>query len=158
MFFKNGQSWEKSWKVLNHNEGDDDIIKMANVHHNLSSFSATNSPNLSQWLLQFLKRSVENVDDGFYEPFEISTGLKVFFYSLYILIFFVGLFGNSLVCYVVFRDKSMHSVTNFFITNLALSDILLCTFAVPFTPLYLLTFKAWLFGALFCHLVPFAQG
>lgn len=86
------------------------------------------------------------------------SSLKVFFYCVYGLIFFVGIFGNALVCYVVIRNTSMHTVTNMFITNLALSDILLCIFAVPFTPLYLLTFKSWVFGTQLCHLVPFAQG
>ena len=86
------------------------------------------------------------------------TSLKVFFYCVYVLIFVLGIAGNALVCYVVFRNTTMHTVTNMFITNLALSDILLCAFAVPFTPLYLLTYKEWVFGSFFCHLVPFAQG
>jgi hypothetical protein len=54
---------------------------------------------------------------------------------IYSLIFVVGNFGNSLVIYVVCRTKSMQSVTNLFIMNLALSDILMCTLAVPFTPI-----------------------
>lgn len=83
--------------------------------------------------------------------------IKALFYCLYIGIFVTGICGNVLVCYVVFRNKSMHTVTNIFIANLALSDILLCTFAVPFTPLYLFL-KEWVFGALLCHLVPYAQG
>lgn len=102
-----------------------------------------------------------NKDDDSIDPQEYLSGmfsLKIFFYLFYLLIFVLGLAGNALVCYVVIRNKSMHNVTNVFITNLALSDILLCIFAVPFTPLYLLTFKAWVFGKLFCHLVPYAQG
>jgi hypothetical protein len=87
-----------------------------------------------------------------------TIALKVFFYGLYILIFFLGIAGNALVCYVVLRNPSMHTVTNMFITNLALSDIFLCAFAVPFTPLYLLTYKEWVFGTALCHLVPYAQG
>lgn len=69
--------------------------------------------------------------------------LKAFFYCLYVLIFVIGITGNTLVCYVVIRNKNMQTVTNLFICNLALSDILLCMFAVPFTPLYLLTFRVW---------------
>ncbi|KAG4068843.1 hypothetical protein HA402_004991 [Bradysia odoriphaga] len=79
------------------------------------------------------------------------------FSVFYIAIFVVGIMGNVLVCYVVFRNKAMHTVTNLFITNLALSDILLCFLAVPFTPLY--TFlERWIFGNLLCHMVPFSQG
>ncbi|XP_037907077.1 prolactin-releasing peptide receptor [Hermetia illucens] len=83
--------------------------------------------------------------------------VQIFFCVLYSTVFVLGVFGNVLVCYVVLRNKAMQTVTNIFITNLALSDILLCTLAVPFTPLY--TFMGgWVFGRALCHLVPFAQG
>lgn len=79
------------------------------------------------------------------------------FFVLYAAIFTIGLFGNVLVCYVVCRNKAMQTVTNMFITNLALSDILLCVLAVPFTPLY--TFLGrWIFGRFLCHMVSYAQG
>lgn len=83
--------------------------------------------------------------------------VQSFFIVTYILIFIMGVFGNVLVCFVVFRNRLMQSVTNLFITNLALSDILLCILAVPFTPSY--TFlRRWVFGTILCHLVPYAQG
>lgn len=82
--------------------------------------------------------------------------IQLLFSLVYITIFVLGVFGNVLVCYVVFHNKHMHTVTNFFITNLALSDILLCILAVPFTPTY--TFLGtWIFGPILCHLVPYAQ-
>ena len=89
---------------------------------------------------------------------ELRPMLRIFFYFLYMLIGILGISGNALVCYVVVRNKHMHTVTNLFITNLALSDILLCIFAVPITPLYLIYFKEWVFGRLLCHLVTYAQG
>jgi neuropeptide F receptor len=72
------------------------------------------------------------------EPDDIihNRAVQAVFCMLYTVIFVLGIFGNVLVCYVVGRNKAMQTVTNFFITNLALSDILLCTLAVPFTPLY----------------------
>ncbi|KAG9508643.1 RYamide receptor, partial [Fragariocoptes setiger] len=89
---------------------------------------------------------------------EISVPVKLLFYLAYTTIFLFGLFGNMLVIYIVWCNKSMHTVTNYFIANLAVSDILLCLFAVPFTPLYLLTFQEWIFGRWLCHLLPYAQG
>ncbi|EAT40343.2 AAEL007924-PA, partial [Aedes aegypti] len=83
--------------------------------------------------------------------------VQVVFCLLYSSIFILGIFGNVLVCYVVFRNKAMQSVTNLFITNLALSDILLCVLAVPFTPSYTF-FGRWIFGKVICHTVPLAQG
>lgn len=82
--------------------------------------------------------------------------VQIIFYMLYAAIFLLGLLGNMLVCYIVYTNRAMQTVTNLFITNLALSDILLCILAVPFTPLY--TFlDRWIFGQLICHLVPYAQ-
>ena len=67
--------------------------------------------------------------------------VQLVFSLLYLIIFCIGVFGNVLVCYVVISKKDMHSVTNFFILNLAFSDILMCLFAVPFTPLQSFTGK-----------------
>lgn len=83
--------------------------------------------------------------------------VQLVFYIFYANIFAFGVFGNVLVCFVVARNRQMQTVTNLFITNLALSDVLLCALAVPFTPLY--TFLGrWIFGRTLCHLVPYAQG
>lgn len=82
--------------------------------------------------------------------------VQIIFYILYTVIFFLGLFGNILVCYIVYSNKAMQTVTNLFITNLAFSDIFLCILAVPFTPLYTFLGK-WVFGSIICHLVSYAQ-
>lgn len=100
---------------------------------------------------------------GFYHSYlieltDLNIYFKIFLYLVYACIFTIGLIGNILVCYVIFRQSSMHSVTYIYIANLALVDILICLFAVPFTPMYLMTFKEWIFGTTLCRLVPFAQG
>lgn len=83
--------------------------------------------------------------------------VQAIFCVIYTIIFVLGLLGNLLVCFVVIRNKAMQTVTNLFISNLALSDIFLCLFSVPFTPLY--TFRgSWSWGSLLCHIMPFAQG
>ncbi|XP_030035353.1 neuropeptide Y receptor type 2-like [Manduca sexta] len=86
-----------------------------------------------------------------------NKAVQAVFCVIYTVIFVLGLLGNILVCFVVIRNKAMQTVTNLFISNLALSDILLCIFAVPFTPLY--SFRGtWSWGSLLCHIMPFAQG
>ncbi|XP_072947222.1 prolactin-releasing peptide receptor-like [Epargyreus clarus] len=97
-------------------------------------------------------------DDNSTAPNPIEDkAVQAAFCTAYTIIFVVGIFGNALVCYAVIRNRAMQTVTNLFITNLALSDILLCVFAVPFTPLY--TFLGrWVFGGLLCHIMPYAQG
>lgn len=77
--------------------------------------------------------------------------------TLYTLIFIIGITGNSLVVYVVCVKKTMQTVTNLFIMNLALSDILMCLLAVPFTPMSFFQ-ENWQLGKFLCHLVPFSLG
>ncbi|KAF6025000.1 PRLHR [Bugula neritina] len=72
---------------------------------------------------------------------------------LYSLIFIIGVFGNVLVLYVVISHKSMQTITNNFIACLSASDLLICLFAIPFTPIQALT-KSWMFGKAMCKLVP----
>lgn len=92
-------------------------------------------------------------EDGIINNLYVQAAFTI----VYGTIFIVGITGNILVCFVVCRNKAMHTVTNFFITNLALSDIMLCVLAVPFTPMY--TFmKRWVFGSVMCHLLACAQG
>lgn len=94
--------------------------------------------------------------ESFVDPISLGA-IQIFFCILYATVFVLGVFGNALVCYVVLRNRAMQTVTNIFITNLALSDILLCLLAVPFTPMY--TFLGrWAFGKTLCHFMPFAQG
>ena len=82
--------------------------------------------------------------------------LTVVFIMLYAVIFLLGVSGNTLVVYVVVRNKTMQTITNIFITNLAVSDILMCLLAIPFTPLgYFL--NSWMFGEVLCHIVPMSQ-
>ncbi|XP_017002194.2 neuropeptide Y receptor type 6 [Drosophila takahashii] len=115
-----------------------------------SNWSLT-SPVTTSFVLADVAASKD--DDGIIA----NQFVQIFFYVLYATVFVLGVFGNVLVCYVVLRNRAMQTVTNIFITNLALSDILLCVLAVPFTPLY--TFMGrWAFGRSLCHLVSFAQG
>jgi hypothetical protein len=50
----------------------------------------------------------------------------------YGIISFLAVVGNSCIIYIVIRNRRMHSVTNYFICNLALADCLVGCFAVPF--------------------------
>lgn len=51
----------------------------------------------------------------------------------YLLVFVVGLVGNCFVIAVVYRSPRMRTVTNFFIVNLAVADILVIVFCLPAT-------------------------
>lgn len=79
--------------------------------------------------------------------------LTGFLISLYVVIFLIGVFGNSMVLYVVLKYRTLQTITNKFIACLSLSDLLLCLFAIPFTPMNALH-TTWVFGSIMCKLVP----
>ncbi|XP_002735583.1 galanin receptor 2a-like [Saccoglossus kowalevskii] len=71
-----------------------------------------------------------------------------FFFTI---IFLVGVVGNSLVLYVILKNGAMKTVTNLFLLNLALADLVFLVFSVPFSAsLYL--HSEWLFGDFCCKL------
>ncbi|XP_068618458.1 prolactin-releasing peptide receptor-like [Battus philenor] len=125
------------------------------MNDTILSFTARNS---TEQLNNATSQNISSaLDVNSYENIIDNKWIQGVFCVVYTIIFVLGLLGNLLVCFVVIRNKAMQTVTNLFITNLALSDILLCIFAVPFTPLY--SFRgSWNWGSLLCHVMPFAQG
>ncbi|XP_036771738.2 somatostatin receptor type 5 [Manis pentadactyla] len=76
--------------------------------------------------------------------------------ALYLLVCTAGLGGNALVIYVVLRHAKMKTVTNIYILNLAVADVLLML-GLPF----LATQNAvsyWPFGPVLCRLVMTLDG
>ncbi|KAK6182596.1 hypothetical protein SNE40_010245 [Patella caerulea] len=71
---------------------------------------------------------------------------------LYVIVIVFGFIGNLLVVIVIVRYKQLHTVTNIFIVNLALADIALCLFNLPFQLHYQLT-DNWAFGRILCHVI-----
>ena len=57
----------------------------------------------------------------------------VIFALAYGLVFIFALLGNVLVIAVIFKDPTMRNVTNYFILNLAVADILVAIFVLPIT-------------------------
>ncbi|XP_078533789.1 neuropeptide Y receptor type 2 [Lissotriton helveticus] len=85
------------------------------------------------------------------------VGVQTVLIIAYSSIILLGVIGNSLVIYVVIKFKTMRTVTNFFIANLAVADLMVNTLCLPFTLVYTLLGE-WKFGTVLCHLVTYAQG
>lgn len=68
-------------------------------------------------------------------------------YIAYLLIIFPlwAIIGNSLVIISVCREKSLQCVTNYFIVNLALADLLVAITAMPFH-IYTSVNTQWMLG------------
>lgn len=77
-------------------------------------------------------------------------------YSAYALIVIISLIGNLMVVYAIFSKRRMRTTVNIFIGNLAISDLMMTIFNIPFSSARLLM-DNWIFGDFMCHLAPFLQ-
>ncbi|RXN08945.1 pyroglutamylated RFamide peptide receptor-like protein [Labeo rohita] len=119
------------------------------------------TPEVLQELLQYYNLSRQEFIDAYniqplvYIP-ELPAGAKTTFVVMYVIIFVLALVGNSLVVYIVVRKRAMRTATNIFICSLAVSDLLITFFCIPFTLLQNIS-SEWLGGVLVCKTVPFVQ-
>lgn len=62
-----------------------------------------------------------------------SPSISMIMIIAYTIVFLVGIVGNSFVVAIVCKSPRMRTVTNYFIVNLALADILVLLFCLPAT-------------------------
>ncbi|XP_068162071.1 pyroglutamylated RF-amide peptide receptor [Antennarius striatus] len=119
------------------------------------------TPEVLQEMLQYYNMSRQefistyNIQPLVYIP-ELPYGAKITFVILYTVIFIMALAGNSLVIYIILKKRAIQTATDIFICSLAVSDLLITFFCIPFTLLQNI-FSEWFGGVLFCKTVPFVQ-
>ncbi|XP_077888467.1 kiSS-1 receptor isoform X2 [Ictidomys tridecemlineatus] len=121
------------------------------------SVAATSGPNESWWApanASGCPGCGVNTSDGLAPaPWLLDAWLVPLFFAALMLL---GLVGNSLVIYVICRHKQMRTVTNFYIANLAATDVTFLLCCVPFTAL-LYPLPAWVLGDFMCKFVNYIQ-
>lgn len=76
----------------------------------------------------YLEGNVSYVDFYLHQPWVAAV-----FITSYLLIFLLCMVGNRGVCFIILWSKHMRTVTNLFILNLAVSDLLVGLFCMPTT-------------------------
>ncbi|XP_030185694.1 C-C chemokine receptor type 8 [Lynx canadensis] len=105
-----------------------------------------------------LEPNVTTVTDDYYPDFSsspcdgelIQRDNKLLLAIFYCVLFVFSLLGNSLVILVLVACKRLRSITDIYLLNLALSDLLF-VFSFPFQTHYQL--DQWVFGTAMCKLV-----
>ena len=87
----------------------------------------------------------------------ISPDTPVWLIPCYSIILLFAIVGNLLVISTLVQNRRMRTVTNLFLLNLAISDILLGVLCMPVTLVGTLL-KNFIFGEVLCKLIPFSQG
>ncbi|KAM8865370.1 prolactin releasing hormone receptor 2a [Synchiropus picturatus] len=115
------------------------------------------SENNSHAIFEVALQNGSSKRGGQFAGVELLQSFKLLIIPCYTLVALVGVFGNYLLLYVICRTRKMHNVTNFFIGNLAFSDMLMCATCVPFTLAYAFNPHGWVFGRFMCYLVYLIQ-
>ena len=121
--------------------------------------------NGSTWLKNlsnFENSSVFNTTPEISENYSPNDYLpsKAFIWCIflaYIAFFILSIVGNGTVCMAIGSGFLKPTVTNFFMCNLAASDILVSVFCIPFTVLSNLVFMYWPFGNFLCPIISLIQ-
>lgn len=66
---------------------------------------------------------------------------KVYWALVMIILPLFAIFGNILVIVSVYKEKSLQSVTNYFIVSLAVADMLVGGFVMPFAVYFLVSYS-----------------
>ncbi|XP_059176057.1 orexin receptor type 2-like, partial [Physella acuta] len=94
------------------------------------------------------------------DPQYFSTPGAIFIQGLFILlsaiVLVIGLVGNCLVCFAVWRNPRMRSATNIFLVNLAVADFLVILICLPPTITEDIT-QNWYLGKEMCKVVKCLQ-
>ena len=82
------------------------------------------------------------------------TGIKILESSLCLILNFLSISGNLIVCITVYKTPRLRTTTNIYILALALSDLLSAVCVMPLAAGVLITGR-WIFGAPGCELHGF---
>ncbi|KAM6931418.1 neuropeptide FF receptor 1 like 2 [Xenentodon cancila] len=93
----------------------------------------------------------------FFPYYQHSLYVAASYIMAYAFIFLLCMVGNILVCLIVLENRCMRTVTNLFILNLAISDLLVGIFCIP-TTLVDNLITGWPFSNTVCKMSGFVQG
>ncbi|CAH1799844.1 unnamed protein product [Owenia fusiformis] len=122
-------------------------LQLCNLSSNIEETNRTFS-------LESLCNDVAPLIDGAEAEYYLPIGLKVPLGILMVLMIFVNIFGNSVVCLIVYQKQAMRSAINLLLANMAFSNILLAALCMTLSFLTLITDK-WLLTEPVCKAAAF---
>lgn len=98
-------------------------INMSDIDNEFRLKLTLGGNKTSFWTEPTPSTAIHHVDSCWHDPdpLVVMTLVSV----CYIFIFIAGVLGNVITCIVISRNKSMHTATNYYLFNLAISDLIL---------------------------------
>ncbi|XP_067678501.1 pyrokinin-1 receptor-like [Haliotis asinina] len=123
----------------------------------VEAFNATDSKNVTLGSSDFKNITMASVDlDLLIGPKRRALSTVIPMTVVYSLIFVTGIGGNVCTCIVIARNKYMHTATNYYLFNLAVSDLLLLVLGLPQETYSFWSEYPYIFGETFCRFRFFA--
>ncbi|XP_077999685.1 substance-P receptor-like [Glandiceps talaboti] len=104
--------------------------------------------------------TTSNITDDYHPSPDFDPGptwLIVLKIVLYAIIIIVTIVGNFIVITIVFKNRTMRNVTNYYIVNLAIADLLIASVTMWMNLVDGLT-RSWIFGEFMCKICFTLQG
>lgn len=83
--------------------------------------------------------------------------MQVAEYTFFTIIFMIAVTGNTLVCLVIFQTPRMRTTRNYLLVNLAVSDLMVALFCIPFDVVLKVTQPVWPLGSAMCKVLWLAM-
>ncbi|XP_077290585.1 neuropeptide FF receptor 1-like [Arctopsyche grandis] len=90
-------------------------------------------------------------------PFSIFIDVHPWLITFYVPVFLLSITANTLVIIVVFKYHYMRNVTNVFLVNLSVADLMVTLLCMPVQVVKAITL-VWYFGSPICKIVGYMQG
>ncbi|XP_030374278.1 tachykinin-like peptides receptor 86C [Scaptodrosophila lebanonensis] len=87
-------------------------------------------------------------------PYELPWEQKTIWAIVFGLMLFVAIAGNGIVLWIVTGHRSMRTVTNYFLLNLSIADLLMSSLNCVFNFIFMLN-SDWPFGSIYCTINNF---
>jgi hypothetical protein len=134
-FSLNGFPDRYSYSISSYSSGNDsassDRFEMDVGISFTSPFNGSSTSNSSVGAYMN-SNSILSDDDTYQDLYEVSAGITALLSFFYGSVSVMAVVGNCLVMWIVATSRRMQNVTNCFIANLALADIVIGLFVIPF--------------------------
>ncbi|XP_050337582.1 tachykinin-like peptides receptor 86C [Bactrocera neohumeralis] len=87
-------------------------------------------------------------------PYELPWEQKTIWAIIFGMMLFVAIAGNCIVLWIVAGHRSMRTVTNYFLLNLSIADLLMSSLNCVFNFIFMLN-SDWPFGSIYCTINNF---
>ena len=125
---------DDSASVIIMDQNSNKVDELKDLFGNGENFSSLDAGEEVQFLITpetvvnftttIVNTTAKSSDVGFRDPLTIILPITF----IYAVIFIAGVLGNVITCVVIYKNKTMHTATNYYLFNLAVSDFLVLIF------------------------------